>query len=160
MRFKSSFTFRVQSTDRQTGELPLAGEHERLFQPAADRYRRRLSKAALSLVAGFLLSGLSLLVPEPLLKPVGIPGVGFVALSLALFFFLPALPCPSCGKATDNNRFGTFCPVCGSSQGRRVSWVWGTQCDACGRSLGSYKYRNYPVRYCTHCGVLLHSVGV
>jgi hypothetical protein len=158
MRFKTSFTVRVQSSDRQTGELPLAGEHERLFQPTADRYRRRLSKAALSGVAGFVLSGLSLLVPEPLLKPVAIPGVCFIALSLASFFTLPALPCPSCGKATDNG-FGQFCPVCGSSN-LRVSRVWGTHCDACGRSLGSYKYRNYPVRYCTHCGVLLHPVGV
>jgi hypothetical protein len=158
MRFKSSFTFRVQSTDRPTGELPLAGEHERLFQPMADRYRGRLSKAALSGVAGILLSGLSLLLPEPLLKPVAIPGMCFIALSLGLFFTLPALPCPSCGKETGNG-FGTYCPACGSSN-LRVSHLWGTHCDACSRSLGSYKYRNYPVRYCTHCGVLLHSVGV
>ena len=111
------------------------GEHERLFQPSADRHRRRLSKAVSSGVAGFLLSGLSLLVPDPFLKPVAIPGVCFIALSLALFFTLPALPCPSCGKATDNG-FGTFCPVCGSSN-LQVSRMWGT-----------------------HCGVLLHSMGV
>jgi hypothetical protein len=157
MRFKTSFAVRVQSSDRPTGEPPPAGEHERLFQPTADRYRRRLSKAVLSGVAGFLLSGLSLLVPEPLLKPVAIPGMCFIALSLGLFFTLPALPCPSCGKATDNG-FGTFCPVCGRSN-LQVSRMWGTHCDACGRSLGSYKYRNYPVRYCTHCDVLLHSMG-
>jgi len=159
IRFKSSFNFRIRSSDRQsTGALPLAGEHERLFQPAAVRYRRRLSKIALSGIAGILLSGLSLLVPEPFLKPVAIPGVCCIALSLALFFTLPALPCPSCGKATDNG-FGTFCPACGSGN-LRVSRWWGTHCDACGRSPGSYKYRNYPVRYCTHCGVLVHSVGV
>lgn len=138
--------------------MPPAGEHEKLFQPAAGRYRRRLWKAASSGVAGLLLSGLSLLVPEPFLKAVAIPGLCFVGLSLALFFTLPALPCPACGKATDNG-FGAFCPACGNGN-LRVSRLWGTHCDACRRSLGSYKYRNYPVRYCTHCGVLVHSVGV
>jgi hypothetical protein len=158
MRFKTSFTVRPPALERQAGEPPLAGEHEQLFQPAADRYRRRLSKAVSSGVAGFLLSGLSLLVPEPFLKPVAIPGVSLIALSLALFFALPGLPCPCCGKATDNG-FGTFCPICGRGN-LGVSRLWGTRCDSCGRSLGSYKYRNYPVRYCTHCGVLLHSSGV
>src|SRR5438477_6855299 len=43
-------------------------------------YRRRLSKAVVSGITGFLLSGLSLLVPEVLVKPVAIPGVCFIAL--------------------------------------------------------------------------------
>ncbi|HEV3216319.1 MAG TPA: hypothetical protein VGZ27_11390 [Vicinamibacterales bacterium] len=159
MRFKTSFTVRVQSSDpRSTGPAPLAGETEKLFQPAAGRYQGRLSKAAVSAVAGALLSGLSLLVPEALLKWVAIPGVGLIGLSLLLFFTLPALSCPSCGKETGNG-FGTFCPACGSGN-LQVNRLWGTRCDACGRSLGSYKYRNYPVRYCTHCGTLLHAAGV
>jgi hypothetical protein len=159
MRFKTSFTVRVQSSDtRSTGPAPPAQESERLFQPAADRYRGRLSKAVASGAAGALLSGVSLLVPEAFLKWVAIPGVAFIGLSLLLFFTLPALSCPSCGKETDNG-FGTYCPACGSGN-LRVSRLWGTRCDACGRSLGSYKYRNYPVRYCTHCGTLLHAAGV
>ena len=62
--------------------------------------------------------------------------MSLIGLSLALFFTLPALPCPSCGKATDNG-VGMFCPSCGSGN-LRVSRLWGTHCDACGRSMGSY----------------------
>jgi hypothetical protein len=159
MRIKPSLTVRLHTSGPRSAEpAPPATEHEKLFQPAADRYRRRLSKAVLSGVVGAALSGVSLLVPELYLKWVAIPGVCFIGLSLLLFFTLPALSCPSCGQETDNG-FGTFCPACGSSN-LRVSRLWGTHCDACGRSLGSYKYRNYPVRYCTHCGVLLHAEGV
>jgi ribosomal protein L37AE/L43A len=50
------------------------------------------------------------------------------------------------------------CPSCGKAQ-LRVSRLWGTRCDACDRSMGSYKYRNYPIRYCTHCGILPHAQG-
>jgi hypothetical protein len=135
-----------------------ADGHEGRFRPAANRYRRRLSKALASGIAGFALSGISLLVPEVLLKPLGIAGVFFVALSLALFFTLPRLTCPSCGKATDSG-FGTFCPVCGSGA-LLVSRLWGTRCATCGRGLGRYKYRNYKIRFCTYCGVLLHAAGV
>ena len=92
MRLKTSFNVRVESSDHHsTAPAAVAGEHEKLFEPAADRYRRRLSKAVASGVAGFVLSGLSLLVPESFLKPIAIPGVFCIGLSLALFFTLPAL---------------------------------------------------------------------
>ena len=131
---------------------------QELFRPAGDRYRRRLLKFVLSGIVGFFLMAVSLLLPEVLLKWVAIPGVCLIVLSLALFFSLPKLLCPSCGKVSDSG-LETFCPVCGKDQ-LRISRLWGTHCDACGRNMGSYKYRYYPVRYCTHCGVLWTGRGV
>jgi hypothetical protein len=162
MRIKKSFTFRFSSSNRKLtpGDeiTPARGVAKDLFRPAADRYRQRLSKFALSAIAGFLLAAVSLLVPEFLLKWVAIPGICLIGFSLVLFFSLPELRCPSCGKLSDNG-FERFCPACGKEQ-LRISRLWGTHCDACGRNMGSYKYRNYPIRYCTDCGVLLHGPGV
>ena len=109
-------------------------------------------------VAGFLLSFVSILVPGFLLEWFAIPGIALIALSLGLYFTMPALSCPACGKATDSG-FDRYCPMCGKDA-LRVSRLWGTRCEACDRSMGSYKYRNYRVRYCTHCGVLLDAHGV
>jgi len=162
MRIKKSFTLRLGRFSRNSTPVnevaPYTGEAENFFRSAADQYHRRLLKFVLSSIAGFSLSAISLLLPDFLMKWVAIPGIFFVALSLALFFSLPELQCPSCGKASDRG-FGTFCPACGKAQ-LRVSRLWGTRCDACDRSMGSYKYRNYPIRYCTHCGILLHAQGV
>jgi rRNA maturation endonuclease Nob1 len=98
------------------------------------------------------------MLPEAAMKWLGIPGCALIAFSLLLFFTLPALRCPACSRMSDSAP-ETFCPSCGDSH-LQVSRLFGTHCDACGRTMGSYKYRNYPIRFCTHCGVLLAARGV
>ena len=162
MRIKKTFTFRLGPSNKTP---PLNDEHdaettvaEQTFKPSVDLYQQKLVKFILSVMAGILCVGISLLLPEFLMKWVAIPGIGFIVLSLLIFFTLPTLKCPACSGETDNG-FDTFCPACGSNH-LRVSRLLGTHCDACNRTMGSYKYSNYPIRYCTHCGVLVNRKGV
>ena len=162
VKIKKSFSLRLQWPPRSSASAsapqpPIEGGHE-LFRPVADRYQRRLLRFVLSCVTGIFLVFVALFLPAFLQKWVGVPGIFFVGLSLVLFFTLPGLQCPSCGKSSDSS-LDKFCPVCGKDQ-LKISALWGTRCDACGRKMGSTKYRNYSIRYCTHCGILLDGRGV
>jgi hypothetical protein len=157
--FSFRFKFRVDNTDTTATHAPVAGTDDEITcKPVADRYRQRLAAFIGVLVAGIGFAFLSIFLPEPLDKWVGIPGVACIFAGLALFFTLPGLRCPACGKAADSG-FARFCPACGHAP-LRISPLTGTHCSACDRTMGSYKYRNYPVRYCTHCGTLLHRHGI
>ena len=162
MEVKKSFSFRFRfSTGRSGADDPASvaeTDPERAFRPVADRYRQRMATFILVMLAGIGLAFLSLLVPEPVDKWVGIPGVVCIFTGLALFFTLPGLRCPNCGK-TVGSGFGEYCPACGHAP-IEISRLRGTRCRACHRTMGSYKYRNYPIRHCTHCGTLLHGRGV
>jgi hypothetical protein len=135
---------------------PTSGAAE-TFKPAASRYRRRLGRFVAASIAGFVLSGLSLLVSDALFPWLAYPGIALVALSLVIFFTLPGLTCPACGRSAEG--FGAYCPSCGAP-GLKRNRLTGTRCDGCGKNLGGYKYRNYTIRFCTHCGTLLDSAGV
>jgi rRNA maturation endonuclease Nob1 len=74
-----------------------------------------------------------------------------------IFFTKPTLVCPACGNSVEN--FDRFCPMCGAEALRRYQ-ITAAKCDECGRTLGHYKYRNYKIHFCTHCGVLLDRRGV
>ena len=162
LKIKKSFSIRLGKLplDKGSADTPHQaheGGHE-LFRPAAARYRRRLMHFVFYLVAGAILAFISIFLPDSVVKWVGIPGIALIATAMLLFFTLPALRCPECGNHT-NNGFDKFCPACGKDQ-LAISALRATHCNACGRNMGSYKYRNYPIRYCTHCGVLLDEHGV
>jgi hypothetical protein len=163
MRVKKSFSLRFRYRGGNSdpgGERGCTDRNDQvlLFRPASDRYRRRLISFVAVSFLGMCLAFLSLFLAEPLDKWVGFPGMGCVFIGLLLYFTAPALACPACGKATDSG-FGQFCPACGHTP-IRISRLLGTRCDGCGRTMGSYKYRNYPIRFCTHCGALVHRQGV
>ena len=163
MRVKTSFSLRLRHRAGTPGTVDdrtciPESDPELLFEPAANRYRQRLVVFVAVLFTGSCLAFLSLFVSAPFDKWVGLPGIACIFFSLVLFFTLPGLNCPSCGRATDSS-FGQFSPACGHSP-IQVSRLLGTRCAACARAMGSYKYRNYPIRYCTHCGTLLHTHGV
>ena len=159
MKINKSFRFTIRlggaARPQPAGSPPAATEAS--FQPAASRYRRRLGRVVAALAAGFVLSALSLVVPDSLLKWLAVPAVGLIALGLILFFSLPVLPCPACGRSADG--FAGYCPSCGAA-GLKWSWITGAHCAACGGTFGRYKYRNYKIRFCTHCGALLDRAGV
>lgn len=159
MGFKFRFKFNIGSSGRTDPALKASGQEvsSDIFRPAVDRYRRRLGLFLSSMAAGVVLVFLSLFLPEPWLEWISIPGALLIFAALAALFSLPALTCPNCARSCDG--FDRFCPVCGQ-QRLLISRFWGTRCDVCQKTWGSYKYRNYRIRYCTHCGVLLHQAGV
>jgi hypothetical protein len=159
MKFKKSFNVSIRlggAAAQETAAAP-ASDSAVGFQPAASRYRRHLGRFVLVGIAGFFLSCLSLLVSDKLFPWLAYPGVALVALSLIIFFTLPSLICPACGRSADG--FDRYCPCCGAA-GLEPKPFLGTRCNACGKAMGRYKYRNYKIRFCTHCGALLDAAGV
>jgi len=172
MKFNKTFSFTIRlgggasqessaapTSGGAPNEAPAAptGGAAEAFKPAASRYRSHRGRFVAAAIAGILLSGLSLLVPDAVFPWLAYPGVALVGLSLIVFFTLPGLVCPACGRSADG--FDAYCPTCGAA-GLKRNRLMGTRCDACGQTLGSYKYRNYKIRFCTHCGTLLDSAGV
>lgn len=163
MRIKTSFSFRVNPGKPNAGSAGgratvAATGNELQFQPAAQRYRRRLGAFVTVMLLGIGLAFVSLFVPEPFDKWVGIPGIAGIFAAMFLYFTAPGLNCPVCANATDS-RIDQYCPACGHTP-LQINRMFGTHCDACGRTMGSYKHRNYPIRYCTHCGTLVDQHGI
>lgn len=159
MKFNKTFSFTIRlggATPQEPPAAPTGGAAE-TFKPAATRYRRHLGRFIAACLAGIFFSGMSLLVPDALFPWLAYPGVILVALSLIVFFTLPSLTCSACGRSADG--FDSYCPSCGAP-GLKRNRLMGTRCDACGKTLGGYKYRNYKIRFCTHCGTLLDGAGV
>ena len=141
------FEFRVRNdVDSNAGMLG----------PDATYYRSRKRSFVKFALCGIVLAFVAAVVPESLSKYFGVPAITLIGTSLLVFFTMPGLTCPACQKSAEN--FDKFCPACGVS-GIHVSKMWGTRCDSCGKTLGTYKSRNYRIRYCTHCGELLDRTG-
>jgi hypothetical protein len=159
MKFNKTFSFTIRLGGAAPQEPPTAptGGAAEAFNPAATRYRRHLGRFIAAGLGGIVLSGLSLLVSDALFPWLAYPGVALVALSLIVFFTLPSLTCPACGRSADG--IDSYCPSCGAP-GLKRNRLMGTPCGACGKTLGGYKYRNYKIRFCTHCGTLLDGAGV
>ncbi|HEY1268177.1 MAG TPA: hypothetical protein VGH16_13065 [Candidatus Binatia bacterium] len=180
MKFNKSFSFTVRlgraTRPQMPGETPPAatealfkpaapqeppatptGGAAEAFKPAASRYRSHRGRFVAIAITGLLISGLSLLVSDAVFPWLAYPGVALVALSLIVFFTLPGLVCPACGRSADG--LDAYCPSCGAP-GLKRNRLIGTPCRACSKTLGGYKYRNYKIRFCTHCGTLLDSAGV
>ena len=128
-----------------------------LLGPDATRYRARKGTFVKLALCGIVLAFIAAVVPESLSKYFGVPAIALIGTSMIVFFTMPGVSCPACHKSAEN--FDKFCPACGAA-GLHVSRMWGTRCDSCGKTLGTYKSRNYRIRFCTHCGELLDRTGV
>jgi hypothetical protein len=139
MKLTKSFSLKFRRSlakpNAEASQSASRGSAQDLFRPAATRYRRRLQTLVITGIVGFGLVFLVLFLPDVLLLWVGIPGVICIIAALLLFYCAPGLTCPSCGKLSDSG-FDQFCPECGKAQ-LRISFLWGTHCDACGRQMGS-----------------------
>ncbi|HET9129549.1 MAG TPA: hypothetical protein VFO86_01300 [Terriglobia bacterium] len=149
------FEFRVRTDFSNASEEK--NQSDGLLGPHATSYRSRKRSFVKLALSGFLLAFLAAVVPESLAKYFGIPAIALIGTSLILFFTMPGVACPSCQKSAET--FDKFCPVCGAA-GLHVSKLWGTRCESCGKTLGTYKSRNYRIRFCTHCGVMLDRIGI
>jgi hypothetical protein len=149
------FEFRVRTDFSGTHES--TGNSEGLLGPHATRYRSRKRSFVKFALSGFVLAGIAALAPESLAAYFGVPAIALIGTSLILFFTMPGITCPACQKSAET--FDKFCPECGAS-GLHVDKLLGTRCDSCGKTLGTYKTRNYRIRFCTHCGVMLDQTGL
>lgn len=86
----------------------------------------------------------------------GLAGTGALIIAWLSWTTRKRLRCPDCHG--DAESFAKFCPQCGVDGLRaydgRLAW-----CASCKRVLGRYRWRDYAVRFCTHCGVRLAASG-
>lgn len=149
----------VASPERVVTDYALEdiAEFREQFRPVVDRYRRRWRVAGFGLAAFFLCIISAQALPNHLF-------LYFWAAGICLWFFVvfavPRTPdCPACHTRLGAD-FGAFCPECGSRSLQAGSWFRSPQCSSCGKSMRRRKGRNYKIRACTHCGVMLDERGL
>ena len=125
------------------------------FEAQADRQRRRMRQFMKLAACGAALAGAAVFGPSKWTVWIGVPGTLTIFASMAIFFTVPGLSCPNCGKSAED--FDGFCPVCGTAGLHRVLTV--AKCDGCHHTLDHYKTRNYTIHFCTYCGALLDRRG-
>jgi hypothetical protein len=85
-----------------------------------------------------------------------------IFLLLGIVLTIPLLTCPRCHNRLVQN-FDVYCPTCGSNQIYPYS-LFCTRlayCSSCNRHMSpdSKSGRNYRIRFCTSCGLLLDDKG-
>ena len=71
-----------------------------------------------------------------------------------------SLECPACHGDLNSRELGSFCPECGAIGLKPSGWFKAAHCDSCGKSLRRGKSRQYRIRACTHCGLILDEKGL
>ena len=130
---------------------------ERAFLPQATRFRKRQVAAFAAMLGGIVLAWLAMAFPEAYAVWFGVPGIALIALALVGMLALPRLECPSCRH--DLTRLERYCPRCGAPS-VELRPFRGNRCGSCGKRLGPNKARSFPIRFCSHCGVLVDRKGV
>jgi hypothetical protein len=130
------------------------------FKPLAANYRRRLRIMRWS-IAGWiaLCVALAFLLLASVTVFCAFGGfAGFLLLGVILWPALP--PCPACRHRLDDI-VATYCPECGSVEVMPGGFLQPPKCNACGKYLGTGRGgRQYKIRACTHCGVMLDEKGL
>src|SRR5262245_686633 len=92
-----------------------------------------------------------------------VPVVLCPAIVLGAMISAPRLVCPGCSNELEPTVFGSYCPECGVRQLNPGDWYRGPRCAACKEVLhpgGGRRGRNYTIRVCTHCGLVLDDKGI
>ena len=130
-----------------------------IFAPIAQKYRSRsrLALVVLGLVAVIILIAI-------LMKTFNawIGGAFFICWLImgVVVITQSSLKCPACRGNLVSEEFGSFCPECGAASLKLGGWFKSAHCDSCGKSLGRGRTRQYRVRACTHCGLILDERGL
>lgn len=130
------------------------------FAPSARHFRKR-SWQLLPWGGLIVLFTLGLVVSDSAGRGWLLAGIlGSCVVVIVLHTRLPSLNCPAC-EGTVTSGMGAFCPECGARSvvpGHRPNHH---HCTSCNRWLLVYKgTRQYKVRACTHCGVMLDDKGL
>ena len=133
--------------------------YRKIFDPIAKGYRAG-SRFVLAMFAiGGALIVLGFFLPKSFIPfMVG----GFVVCWFAIVIAAlaqPALECPCCGGMLDRE-LDSYCPECGAANLKPGGWFQSPHCDACSKSLRRGKSRQYSIRACTHCGLILDETGL
>jgi len=132
-----------------------------LFAPAANQHRRRSQRSLLMFFVGCgvtILCALVLPWEWPATRWIMIALIAATFLTRLLSFWEPRLTCPACCNDVTAWPPGSYCPQCGSAPLEPATWRSSPRCRACG-TLNQNKGRQYPIRACTHCGVILDETG-
>ena len=146
----------VPSRHRQDYSLEEQGQLYDAFQKVTNQYRWHGRVAAFGQIGFFGSILLGILLREPVLLCVA--GIcPFIIVGAALTS--PRLICPGCGNQLD--QIGGYCPECGGNSIKRGSWFRFPQCLTCGKTFVVGRGgKNYKIRVCTHCGVILDQKGL
>jgi hypothetical protein len=128
------------------------------FSSVASDYRRR-RRIGYIVAVGFVMCILLSIVFSKMLPWLAIPALTFWIIGLVTVMRGESLVCPGCSNSIEYS-FGRYCPECGSSQLQPGGWFRSRHCAACGKSIRRYKRRNYKIRACTHCGLVLDNTGL
>jgi len=122
------------------------------FDKAAARLRLRVRFFLIVFTVGTIMVFASLFLSRNLSPGIGGAGVALIIAAVAIIFARPRLICPSCQGYAET--FAHYCPSCGADELRHYQ-ATAARCSSCRRVLGSYKWRDYRIRFCTNCGVSL-----
>ncbi len=138
------------------------------FRPQAT-FIRRLHRTIAIAAGGFCLSFAAFFVGSalhggPWLREVlMIPAVGsMIVIIVGLELLERRLRCPACQRRL-MHAIGTYCPSCGHHPlpaTNPCETIPTSECPACAQKIHWGKARNFSLRHCTHCGVLLHEDGL
>lgn len=133
---------------------------QQIFAPVPKRYRRHVRTACVAVIGGMLWILLFLLVFRPSDSAWGflVPFFMCWVVGLAAIVSAPALVCPACRERLDRG-LGEYCPECGAYEPRAGDWYQYPFCVSCGRHLRRHRARQYKIRACTHCGLMLDERG-
>lgn len=70
------------------------------------------------------------------------------------------LECPACHGNLVSRQLGSYCPECGVGGLKPGGWFTSPHCNACDKTLRRGKSRQYRIRACTHCGLVLDERGL
>jgi len=132
------------------------------FRPTADRYRRHLRIGGVAAWVVFFFIGFAFLLATaaPHSLSFSLVFTGFVLLWVGALWGIVltrSLKCPACKRQITT--LCAYCPECGHSP-LAIGWFGGFSCEHCGKTLSGGKRRNYKIKVCSHCGVVLDEQGL
>jgi hypothetical protein len=134
--------------------------YREVFAPTAQKYRSRSRLVFVIFIICFAIILTGFLLPRSSFGWVG--GAFFVCWLVIMFVAITqsALDCPACRGNLVSRELGSFCPECGAAGLKAGGWFKSPRCDSCGKSLRRGKSRQYRIRACTHCGLMLDDRGL
>jgi hypothetical protein len=131
-----------------------------IFAPTPQKYRSGSRLAFVILGVSFAIIVTGFLLPKSYIG--WIVGAFFICW---LFLVIVAitqseLECPACHGNLVSRDLGSFCPECGAAGLKPGGWFKSPRCDFCGKNLRRGKSRQYRIRACTHCGLVLDDRGL